>query len=491
MQKFKRVYLAWLRVKNLTALGILIGTALLTGCETIDKPSPTQASAIRSGQRSIVLFRTTLSGTNESNGMAFITAPNFNNTIEGLNGQAIESERLFDLPHAPPMADRQPGWQYFILEPGDYFFQQHLRRARTIDTTNPPVAFLVPTNTAVTYIGTFCFELEALPKPGFWTSVFHDTRPTHRLHNRGIKDESAQAARAVSNSLLNEFGSPVTSLAMVYDDKPAKLTNRLITKIQVINPAAFKTDDVGSYAGAWAAAPFLVASANAFDSAEAKPGDTLKESRQNAEQTLLGGALILAATPFAIAADKTVGDAARKKWVPYQAALVKTFSEFGLDVQLTLGVSNRLSTLCPADAGTTNLPAASACTLRIEPYRVLLREISSQHYSLEVAVLVQLLDGSSRAVLWQHDYAYTDLQPAGAVVMETDDYDSEYEYSFAAVETMVPTRRQMHKLDEYKGDAGVKLLQSELSNACDTLAREIAGRLKQAGLACQLRANTD
>lgn len=482
MQKFKRVCLAWLRVKNLTASGILIGTVLLAGCETMDTHSPAQANAIRSGQRSIVLLRTTLSGTN-NDGKAFIGSSGFNHAIEGLNGQSIESKRLFDIPYAPPMTNGQPGWQYFILEPGDYFFQQHLRRARTIDTTNPPVAFHVPTNAPVTYIGTFCFELEALPKPGFWTSVLNNTRPTHRLHNRGIKDESAQAARAVSNSLLNEFGSPATSLAMLYEDKPVVLTNRLITKIQVINPAAFKTDDVGSYAGAWAAAPFLIASANAFDSAETKPSDTLKESRHNAEQTLLAGALILAAAPFAIAADKTVGDAARKKWAPYQSVLEKTFSEFGLDQYLALAVSNQLSTLCPADVSATNSPASSTCALRIEPYRVLLREISSQEYSLEVAVLVQLRDGSSRTVLWQHDYAYTDVPPAGTVVTETDDYDSEYEYFFAAPETMVPTGTRPHKLDEFKGEAGVKLFQSDLSHACNTLAGEITKRLRQAGFA--------
>lgn len=468
------------RARIITSFSILLCAIVLTGCETMNKPSPAQANAIKSGQRSIVLFRTALSRTNEQTGGAYTNSSVFDYEIKKLNGQDMESKNLFDIPYASSTNAKSPGWKYFLLEPGDYFFQEYLLLGYTINITNPPVTFHVPTNTPLTYIGTFHHELEPLPKPGFWTSFFNASLPMFRLHNRGLKDESAQSAQVASESLLSEFGLPVTSLAMLYDDKPAAFsgfTNHLITKVETIDTTAFKTDDVGSYAATWAATPFVASGTSVIDDANGMPSNTSKERQHKVEQDAVGAALVLAAIPFAIVTDKTIGDAARKKWAPYQAALEKSFSGFGLDQQLTLAVSNQLSTLCPAETAATNLAAAQRCTLRIEPYRVLLREISGRKYSLEIAVLVKLVDASSQIVLWQHSYAYTDYQ---APVRGAVD-DNDMEYSFAPVESLIPTKTLPHKLEEYKNEAGIKSFQTELSIACDSLAKKLAGRLKQAG----------
>ncbi|MGA3284896.1 MAG: hypothetical protein ABSD57_10625 [Verrucomicrobiota bacterium] len=458
----------------LMAALVVINSVLLTSCTTAGKPPQSELEAIKIGHKSIVLFRVTASmgtaGQSVRTGIPFKVGMGQLDQTEYF--ETLHSRADFSKWIAPSVVAGKQGWRYLVLDPGAYYVELRPELPAVEINTNEVCSLYVPAGKSIVYAGSFCFDKRVIKK-GFWGTLNNLGQKRYEIKSLGIRDETAEA-RQVARECLAEFGDVTPCPAISYDNLSAaavNVTNRNIAKVESVYGSPFATDDVGADRTVIASAPFLAPGAFALAASQSTPWDTEKDKEQEKTSEVVGIWLLLAASPFAIAADKTIGEATRKKWAPYAAAMEKEFIRFDLDRHLTDEVGNRLSALHPAVVNSSNAPTDSTCILRLEPYRVFLRETRYKKFALEIAVLVQLFGPSSKTVLWQHDYVYSDFEAA-----QKNTFFLPVPY-----ETLVQTASAPHELDEYKGDQGLELFRTGLTNAVNGLSSAIATRFQEAG----------
>jgi len=178
--------------------------------------------------------------------------------------------------------------------------------------------------------------------------------------------------------------------------------------------------------------------------------------------------LLLAAVPFAIAADKTVGEAARKDWSPHAANLQKAAGDYHFSTRLVDSLRKRLVT---NQTNTSTTEGELVVELRL--YRLLLRTTHKDNVSLEAAVQMTVRDTSTDTVLWQNGFVCSFWNRV------------KHHYSRTRFETPIDYPAESHSLEDYKFEAGVQLLQTELDKFVNGFTEEIGHRIEEAGLIAQ------
>ena len=136
----------------------LLICVLLYGCATVGVPSGSEAEAIRTGEKSVVMMR-----------------------LEGkVNGQSVNSVKHFGLkfasidrneaPHyifsrSSPSSDRRrEGWIYLLLNPGETYYLSSSLGVRRSETQpfhlTPDIMFHVPKDKLFVYIGSLSVSCE-------------------------------------------------------------------------------------------------------------------------------------------------------------------------------------------------------------------------------------------------------------------------------------------------------------------------------------------
>ena len=135
---------------------------------------------------------------------------------------------------------------------------------------------------------------------------------------------------------------------------------------------------------------------------------------------------------------------------------MKEVSEFDLNKRLQERLAARI--------GGANIDSSAAprFCMRVQAYRVFLRDYGHQKFALEVAARVQLLDSSSGRLLWEHNYVCgTNQSQVACNPSETE------------VASTVSPRR----LEDFGGDAGAELIRNELQSAVNDSTKKIANRI--------------
>jgi hypothetical protein len=187
--------------------------------------------------------------------------------------------------------------------------------------------------------------------------------------------------------------------------------------------------------------------------------------------TMAGAAAILVAAPIVIAVDKTFGEAARKKWAPYETRLKAELDQFNLEQRLARETGDCFSAAPSGTSGVRPTAGGADLIVQIQPYRIQLRETRRKMYALEIAVEVKLVDAGSRSILWTHDYVYTDARQARAASG----------FLITPFETLMDAQSPPHHLEDYEQPAGVALFHDELDAAVHAIGGDVAGRFRGAG----------
>lgn len=459
---------------------ILIGAALMvvTGCSTVGKPSPDAVKAIQTGHKSIALIRVT--ETTEKNGRTDRIGIPFESYVVPLgrpgDAQRLDSNASFSSWIAPSAAAGKEGWQYLVLDPGNYYVELMPNVPAVKMNTNFIRYLSIPDGKSIVYAGSFCFNRQPI-KRSAWGKIEDMGLTYYAMENDGVRDESVEA-RQIVNTSLADLGDVSTILAVSYNDLSdvaRGIANRRIARIQV-GSSTLKTGDAGTDRDLVVAAPFVAPGMLALGASRKTSGEAADDDQ------LLGVGLLIAASPFVAVADNTVGNAARKKWAPYAAELKNEFVRFHLEEHLQKGIGNRFPSALQGPGGANHMGAGSGLVVQIQPYRVALQESGFGKFALEIALKVKLFDPVQKRNLWEHDYVYTDLKTAEKKLAADAELEEENSiFMPASYETLIHPSSTPYSLDDYEGAAGVERFHRELSVANTIISDDIASRFIAAG----------
>ncbi len=472
----------------LALVSILACLLFLTGCATPEEVRQNNLNAVKTGKKVAVLFRVTL--TTEKNGQSVRGGIPFTAQFGSLDHhQRIEKfdSQLSDPPWvALPSASNMQGWRCLLLDPGSYYLKivpQVLGADVKEGGDLGPFYLYIPPGKPIAYAGSFEFGKYKLNEswgkrlfgPGLGIFTPHSIRPL------GFRAETNLAISLASQSLA-QFGDVAPSFPTSYYDLSNATgiwTNHQIAKVMSGSAVSLASTDAGKDVDAKiagpVAGPLLAAGGLMFAASDATESrgnyGNNDDVRTSGEELLAGFALILAAAPFVIAADATFGEAARKKWAPYEAKLEAELNQFNLAEHLASESGRRF--MLSVSTNTCNRVAApdSKLAIQIQPYRVLLRETRYKKFALEVAVQVKLVDLDSKFVLWAHDYVYTDAERARG----------EVHFLAGPLETLINSQATIHGLEEYEQPAGAGVFHHELDEAVKAISNDMAVRFRLAG----------
>jgi len=461
---------------------------LLTACQT-NKVERSQkiAAELKAKGKVLVLFRVAaaIDYRDHSNQIGLVTL-----TRIGQMGkhEEVETFRSWGDPpwYALSKQARNQGWRYLLLEPGLYYVKvepdpSELSRDEVEPFSIHAYSLDIPPGRNVIYAGSFEFAKNEV-KQGHWKARRFLGTTLVQWRDLGIVDETADAQRIARETFVGlDDAEPI--FPMDYDDLSeaiGSITNRQIVRIDSTEGTGLTNSDVGDNAMKNVTAPFLAtgtvlvrlsdATGNAA-SAQTDEAERLKYEGASAAEFVAAITVAVVAAPFVAVADKTFGEAGRKKWAPYGAALAKEFNQFNLPQQLINETSNQLASIRSPTGNTNQSVADSGLVVQIQPYRVLLRETRHKKLALEIAVRVILVDPGLKMPLWQHDYVYSDSEAA------------RHNPSFLPVsyETLIDAQSTPQQLEDYEQDTGVQLLHEQLAAAVGAISNDIAARFRNAG----------
>lgn len=451
----------------ITGAVAILGLTLITGCATgSGKLSDRDVQAIKAGQKSVVLLRVTLAGKHDPSVQKEI---HFDTVTINLDRQIYGYTNLSIRWKAPAPAGTKQGWRYAVLDPGCYYLKINSGNPWVGTAASDRYLLYVPPGKPVVYAGSFTFG-ERLEKSGWGI-------PNYFLEWWGITCELDKAQSVADESpALAQFRDITASLPVAYDDlalAAGDFANRRISRVEPRRGAAFTSEDVGAHAARTVGRPLGAVAkgflSNANDTQET--GDNLEDEGDAGSGALAGAAVLVVSVPIVLAVDKTFGAAARKKWAPYEAGLKKDWEQFDFEGRLAGELSNRLLS-SQSTVGSTNAPVAGAGpVVLVQPYRASLRETRYRKFTLEIAVLVELVDPESNTVLWAHDYVYSDYQ------WEMDNPDS----LTNSCETLMPAQSPWHLLADYEQPSGVAVFHQQLADAVMAISTDLATRFHDAG----------
>lgn len=471
---------SWLRAKYFHCLLVVCYAVLLSGCVTTQDAAQADLSAVQAGRKSVVLFRVTAEI--ERGDKRVHHGIPFEATLAAMDHGGMvkywDSENDYFDKISPSSGPGREGWRCLILDPGTYQFKitagDQFAKGDSL-----PYCLIVPAGKPVVYAGSFDFD-EVPSTLGAWKK-FITSSPNNVLLPRGVSNEW-HGAQTVAAASLGQSGGVTPSLPVVYgelSEMAVNFTNHQISKVEPGGKASLSSGDVGAGANRSVAGPIagplLVAGFVSIAAADADKDQNVLESRRDVRDdfvtTMAGVAAILVAAPIVIAVDKTFGEAARKKWAPYEAQLKAELDQFNLEQRLACEAGDRLSSALPGGGGTNHIAGGPDLVVQIEPYRVQLRETRRKMFALEIAVQVKLVDAGSMSVLWTHDYVYTDARQARAAS----------DFLITPFETLIDAQSPPHHLEDYEQPAGVVLFHHELDDAVQVIGGDVAGRFKGAG----------
>jgi len=460
--------------------------AMLAGCATTPVnrvPGQVETAAIRAGQKTIVLFRTTTTESRDMEAYEHLDSVQWDmwrlDTWEKPESVSLDLNtfwRTASVWRVPSKLRGREGWRYLVLKPGTYFVRvvpeeasheslDYERMQREAYLAKFPAYHIsIPDSQTVVYAGSFHFERHEQVRRD-WIGL----KTKNVSFEPCTVQEETDLARQVGKEAFNAIGDVMSAVAVPYHDLRAavsKLSDRGIVRVEAEDGLAFVMEDVGKKAAATAAAPLAVPGAFLIETADYRE-DFENDDDLDAElaATAAGMVLMVAAVPFGVAADKTFGEAARKAWAPHENALRGLVSNYHLHEQLAESLRKRLST-----RQTNRLTNEPSLVVQLRPYRLFLRRTHKNQFALETAIHVRLLDADSRTVIWQNGFVCSDW---GRV---------KHRFSCAPYETPTKYASSSHALEEYKWEAGLLLLRTEMDKAVNAFAEEIAQRLKEGGL---------
>ncbi len=456
------------------ASALLFGSlTLVVSCTTaVQKPNKTEAEAVRAGQKAIILFRvtTTDSRTNEpikhlhldSVAWDFWGLDNWDKP-ESVRSKYHNAWRDKFYWRVPSESDGRCGWRYLVIDHGNYFVrvvpeeasQQILgydySKKKSFLDQFPAYQINIPPDRSVVYAGSFHFDrLEE--RRGGWLGI---PEATISFRPQGVENEII-AAKLVGAEAPFQFSSMTPSIAVPYNDLRAAVNkqSKRVVRIESTDGISLAAEDVGIKAAQIAATPLATPGVFLIETADGSTG-----------QTVAGVALLLAGAPFAIVADKTFGEAARKVWAPHVAELTKAAENYRLHDQLVDALKQRLTkNQTNASSGEVEL------VIQLRPYHLLLRNTQKKKYALETAVHVSVRDALSNTMLWQNGFvcSYENVVTLDSI---RGRFETALQYSPAS-----------YPLEAFKSEGGVQLLKKELDRIVTTYTEEIARRIEEAGL---------
>ncbi len=451
------------------ALGICVA-GLLAGCQTESpKQSNDLAAGLKDGSQAVLLIRTVCQeGTN----------------VSGTDFKAIigEMEKHSQVDQhndwkTPSMAAAADGWYYLLLQPGSHYLEIDPDRLRGVldpDDTNSTSAYYIylPPGQHVIYGGTFVFSRKPSPHGWFYKYLVDPSRQYY-FKRLGVTNELNEARRVAGES-LQALGEVIPAHPLAYDTWPSMPGGRMgVPQFESNTNLPLTAPAVGADQSAMVAAPLLVPGVLLLylGSRNDENCPNYRREAANAAVVVAGLVFILAAYPFGELGEKTFGNAARKKWAPYEAAEKKDYADFNLEQHLIEATRQQLSTSVNTSNLSYQTTTTTQPTIRIQPYRVHLDETRFGKFTLEVAVRASILDPETKNPLWAHDYVYTDRDKAKKI-----DY-----FLPAIYETIVNAQSEPHSLADYERDSGLQLFHSQLTNAVTAISTEIASQIHEAG----------
>jgi len=448
------------------ALAIL-GLTLMAGCATgSGKLSDQDVQAIQAGQKSVVLLRVTMGARHDPSVRKKI---HFDTITVNLDRQSHNLTVLIIDWKAPSIAAGKQGWRYGVFDSGSYYLMVRAGNPWVGTPLSEPYYFYVPPGKQVVYAGSFEFDPIGEQQPlGFTDYV---------LQWSGINIEIDEARSVAGESpVLAQFRDITASLPVAYDD-PAlaagDFANRWISRVEPHRGAALTSEDVGTHAARTVGRPLGAAAKGFFSDANdgQETAESLEDEKEVGVAGLAGVAVLVGSVPIVLAVDKTFGAAARKKWAPYEAGLKQEWEQFDFEGRLAGEMSNRLLSN-QSTVESTNAPVAgTGPVVLVQPYRALLRETRYRKFTLEIAILVKLVDPESNTVLWAHDYVYSDYETG------KDDPG----FLAKSCETLMPAQSPWCLLADYEKPSGVALFHQQLADAVMAIGTDLATRFQDAG----------
>jgi len=425
------------------AIVLTLAVVLLTGCKTTGPA--TQSSANLHDQEPHLLFRVVcIDATTNQLRLTCDVQVNLWRLGDADGKIAVLPKKFSPHESALSKSSTDQGWRDIAVEPGTYCMEiLPTDRDPTVafDETNRPVYFLkVSTNQLVAYAGTVVFNRRVRKHKSFLDSS--------KSTEFSLKDfwNETEAARGVAG--LAGLGD-VTSCLLVPYDAPSMNQQSGLAQVRSGAVATLTIGGNQSHLDSIMTSPAMV------------PGEVLMAAGGHSGEAGIyvvgaGLALMAVGAPVALTTEAIKTHAHHKKWAPYQAALQKEVGAFHLD--------ERLREQLAAALGAETNSAAQALWLQIEPYRVVLRGDQRQKFALEIAVRVQLFNSAKGGPIWEHSYV-------------TDSHDSYA--SFELCETPVWSSISLHRLEDFSGDSGAKLMRIELQAAVEDLTHAISSRINE------------
>lgn len=424
-------------------------TACLCGCSTVGGPRGKEARDVQQNHKTIVLVRMVC-----ADDVPGLPHRRWNFVLDSWRMDKPNGQMELSPHHERPSQRllskslRGQGWFYLVMDPGNYCLEFSAADAYVAisDDDNDPRPFYylsVPANKKLVYAGTVDFELR--------TGTQKKNVGIALSLNR-ISDESRAAEAAVGDEFAG-FGEMTPHLLVPYDTAEIN-TNQTVDAES--NPANSLTATPVVKGDNWrpaqlAALPFLE-SGKFLVQAGVDSGDS-----DGGYVVAAGGAMYLIAAPLVFTTEGITAEVHRKRWAPYEAALRRQVAAFHFEEKLQQALAKRLST------ASTNLTSMPSLRLETRPYRIILRGDEHQNFNVEVAARVRLWNTAERRAVWEQDYLCT-YDPPNSL----PDY-----------QTFIPSWYGQHQLEEYRGDAGDKLVVHELESAVGAITDQVIGQLYQ------------
>ena len=447
--------------------GCACGLVLLTGCQTAEPRAARKSltagelKAIQAGQKSVVLFRLTSTGTRDQESLEHLKDVRWSiwNVSDWQNRQLLvkprDSARSLYW-RVPSKELGRAGWRYLVLDPGRYFIK--VRPDEGMAVAFPVYHVSIPPGPKPVYAGSFRFV------PPKAVAQASDSEPVAYPHAElepefeceGLSDES-DAAQAAGKAWLLPLGPVVTSLAVSNDLATAlqPYSGRRISTIEATNRPLHATKYVGHKAGVIVGAPLALGGLLLLSVAGVEP-----------EFAVGGVGLLAAAVTVAYAGNLTAGSISRMNWSPHEKALKQEVMDFNLARHLTNSMLAALSGTNAIGSNETN--AAAGFVVHLDVYRTGLEPENylAMNYAFEVQVYLSVAEAASNTVIWEHGYVCGSKGLSRELV------------PFA---TMIRISDQASPLHAYKGQPGQQRMQRELEEAAARLSATLTDRFKAAG----------
>jgi hypothetical protein len=442
---------------------------LLNGCASTTGTKHASSSPTITKTNALVLFRVVRIAASD----AGPAGCDFQLSLWPLDGSKDE----FILPGSQALSSKtaaDAGWRCVPVPPGNYYATLTPRDLRgsflfvtkaqietngsgtrtnisASDTREPTSYFLsVPKGSPVVYAGTFFIIGPSM--------AFAPMPPAFALDR--IENDIASAREVATEA---GWSNTVARTAVPYDDLGAAAKSLSATAIGTVESGdetkiSVKGKGSGHDPAKMAATPFLWSGIVLLEGSGSGSGNGAWIV------PAAGLAMLVAAVPV-YGVTKGIAWLGHKDLKPAELLFKKEVTEFNPAQHLAEAFNAHLTNAIVAE--TNPVPAAKVFSLRVEPYRVCLRGVTSQKFALECGVRVSLIDVETKTLVWQNSYVRSD--------------EKAWYRSRLPGECLIQKDAPVRRLKEYEGEPGAELLRADLNQAIEEMTGEIVVRFEKAG----------